>query len=47
MSEKNYDMGIGIKGKKHKRHTLVGLLELRLEGEVLHHIGGFFGSWLL
>lgn len=28
---------------KGKRHTLVGLLELRLEGEVLHHVGGFLG----
>lgn len=29
---------------KGKRHTLVGLLELRLEGEVLDHFGGFLVS---
>ena len=37
---KNCDMALAWTGKG-KRHTLVGLLELRLEGEVLDHFGGF------
>lgn len=30
-----------------KRHTLVGLLELRLGGEVLLHVGGFLVDTVL